>query len=79
MARARQNAGGSWPAAAQQRLGCPVLYVNQVGGNDELIFDGNSFVLGATGALQQQLPCGESALQIWDSEAMPPAQPQLSP
>ena len=62
--RRRQLAG-----AAQQRLGCPVLYVNQVGGNDELIFDGNSFVLGATGALQQQLPCGESALQIWDSEA----------
>ena len=62
--RRRQLAG-----AAQQRLGCPVLYVNQVGGNDELIFDGNSFVLDATGALQQQLPCGESALQIWDSQA----------
>jgi NAD+ synthase (glutamine-hydrolysing) len=62
--RRRQLAG-----AAQERLGCPVLYVNQVGGNDELIFDGNSFVLDASGRLQLQLPCGESALQIWDSEA----------
>jgi NAD+ synthase (glutamine-hydrolysing) len=31
-------------AAAADRLGCPVLYANQVGGNDELIFDGGSFV-----------------------------------
>ena len=62
--RRRQLAG-----AAQERLGCPVLYVNQVGANDELIFDGNSFVLDANGRLQLQLPCGENALQVWDSEA----------
>ncbi|MFM7436903.1 MAG: nitrilase-related carbon-nitrogen hydrolase, partial [Vulcanococcus sp.] len=31
-------------SAAADRLGCPVVYVNQAGGNDELIFDGGSFV-----------------------------------
>jgi len=30
---------------AATRLGCPVVYVNQVGGNDELVFDGASFVV----------------------------------
>ena len=32
-------------ARAAERLQCPVVYVNQVGGNDELIFDGASFVM----------------------------------
>ncbi|MCF8140280.1 MAG: NAD+ synthase, partial [Cyanobium usitatum Tobar12.5m-G36] len=30
---------------AASRLACPVVYVNQVGGNDELVFDGASFVV----------------------------------
>ncbi|WP_419910215.1 NAD+ synthase [Candidatus Poriferisodalis sp.] len=30
-------------------LGVPVVYVNQVGGQDELVFDGNSFVTDASG------------------------------
>lgn len=29
----------------------PILYVNQVGGQDELVFDGGSFAVDATGAL----------------------------
>ena len=36
-------------AAAAQRTGLPVVYCNQVGGNDELVFDGNSCVLDASG------------------------------
>ena len=31
--------------------GCALAYVNQVGGQDELVFDGGSFVLDATGAV----------------------------
>ncbi|MHB1063103.1 MAG: NAD+ synthase [Georgenia sp.] len=34
-----------------RELGCPVLYVNLVGGQDDLVFDGHSFVLDAAGAL----------------------------
>jgi len=35
--------------------GLPLLYVNQVGGQDELVFEGGSFVLQADGALAAQL------------------------
>ncbi len=36
-------------AALSCRLGLPVVYVNQVGGNDELVFDGSSFATNAAG------------------------------
>lgn len=36
-------------AALCRRHGFPCLYVNQVGGNDELVFDGNSVVMAADG------------------------------
>ena len=32
-----------------RRYGKPVIYVNQVGGNDQLVFDGSSFALNAEG------------------------------
>lgn len=35
-----------------ERLKCPVLWCNQVGGNDSLIFDGYSFVLTSEGIVQ---------------------------
>ncbi len=38
-------------ADAARALGCPVVYVNAVGGNDELIFDGRSIVCDAAGNL----------------------------
>jgi NAD+ synthase len=34
----------------------PLLYVNQVGGQDELVFEGASFALNADGSLGAQLP-----------------------
>ncbi len=34
-----------------QRCNCPVVYCNLVGGNDELIFDGHSKVIGADGRI----------------------------
>jgi len=37
------------------RHGVPIIYCNAVGGNDQLIFDGNSLVFDATGALQTKL------------------------
>ena len=54
-------------AAAARRLGAPVVYLNQVGGNDELIFDGGSFVLNADGSLALQLPRATEALGVWAS------------
>jgi NAD+ synthase len=45
----------------------PLLYVNQVGGQDELVFEGASFALNADGALAAQLPAfrEEVALTQW--------------
>jgi NAD+ synthase (glutamine-hydrolysing) len=37
--------------AVAARIGVPVVYVNQVGGNDDLIFAGKSMVMGADGTL----------------------------
>ncbi|MGC6453370.1 MAG: NAD+ synthase [Candidatus Puniceispirillaceae bacterium] len=36
--------------------GLPLVYVNMVGGQDELVYDGGSFALGADGALAAHLP-----------------------
>jgi NAD+ synthase len=42
----------------------PLLYVNQVGGQDELVFDGASFALQADGALAAQLPAFVESVAI---------------
>ena len=36
--------------------GAPIVYVNQVGGQDELVFDGDSFVVAADGTLLGRAP-----------------------
>jgi NAD+ synthase len=46
--------------------GLPLAYVNQVGGQDELVFDGASFVLNADGKLALQMPDWEEALGLAD-------------
>lgn len=43
----------------QQRVhegGCPIVYVNNCGGQDELVFDGHSLVLDSDGELVAELP-----------------------
>lgn len=49
--------------------GLPLVYVNRVGGQDELVFDGSSFALDRTGALAARLPDWEEAnlLTHWRS------------
>jgi NAD+ synthase len=44
--------------------GLPLIYVNQVGGQDELVFDGGSFVLDARCHLRVQLPMFREALVL---------------
>ncbi len=44
--------------------GLPLLYLNQVGGQDELVFDGASFVLNADRSLAAQLPAWEEAVAV---------------
>jgi NAD+ synthase len=44
--------------------GLPLVYVNQVGGQDDLVFDGASFVINADGKLALQMPAWEEALGL---------------
>lgn len=50
------------------RFRIPTLFCNQVGGNDDLIFDGSSMVVNARGELILQGQEFESDLMVWDSE-----------
>jgi NAD+ synthase (glutamine-hydrolysing) len=49
-----------------RRFGKPLVYVNQVGGNDELVFDGNSVVLDASGNVIAQAKDFEEDLLVVD-------------
>ena len=54
-----------------QKVNCPLLYVNAVGGNDELIFDGSSIALSADGKTIGQAPSFEFSCSVIDLESGP--------
>jgi NAD+ synthase len=51
--------------------GLPLVYLNQMGGQDELVFDGASFALNADRSLGAQLPAFEECVAVthWRREA----------
>jgi NAD+ synthase len=56
-----------------RETGLPLVYLNRVGGQDELVFDGASFVMNADFGIAQQLPDWEEALVLtrwekWDGQ-----------
>ena len=70
----RRTADDERLAVAAERVaetGLPMVYVNQVGGQDELVFDGGSFALQADGELCMSLPMYEEALAVstWERQA----------
>jgi NAD+ synthase (glutamine-hydrolysing) len=54
----RGKRGERWElvAARARNAGVPVVYVNQVGGQDELVFDGGSFAVTADGTVAAAAP-----------------------
>jgi len=48
--------------------GLPLAYLNQVGGQDELVFDGASFVLNSDCSLAVQLPAWEETVVVTEWE-----------
>jgi NAD+ synthase (glutamine-hydrolysing) len=56
----------------------PVVYVNQVGGQDELVFDGDSFVVAADGTLLGRAPQFEEGMYYIDLD-LPLASGTASP
>lgn len=53
-------------ASQVRQFGCPLVYVNQVGGNDELVFDGCSCVFDANGNVIARAKAFEEDLLIVD-------------
>ncbi|MGF1452040.1 MAG: NAD+ synthase, partial [Opitutales bacterium] len=68
-------------ADAAKRCDCPVVYCNLVGGNDELIFDGNSLVIGADGQIIHRLDAFAEACAVVEiaeqSRALPRSKPNV--
>ena len=60
--------------------GAPIVFVNQVGGNDELIFDGGSFVVDAEGRTIARMPLFETGVHIVDVPiGDAPRAPEIAP
>ena len=55
-----------------KRHALPLVYVNQVGGNDDLIFDGGSMVVNARGEIVAMAKQFEEDLLVVDLDALPP-------
>jgi NAD+ synthase len=52
--------------ARVKESGLPLAYLNQVGGQDELVFDGGSMVVNADASLALAMPCWEEKLVLTD-------------
>ncbi|MEO5958753.1 MAG: NAD+ synthase [Opitutaceae bacterium] len=81
---AKENVRLALIADSARALRCPVAYINAVGGNDELIFDGRSMVCDAQGQLLAGLAAFTEDLRVVgtppSSGPQPSAlSPQLSP
>ena len=65
----RGKRGERWDLVGERarQVGFPIVYVNQVGGQDELVFDGGSFAVAADGTVVAAAPNfeeGDYALQL---------------
>lgn len=62
-----------------QENNLPVVYVNMVGGQDELVFDGASFVLNAQGEVVAELEAFESQLEVIEFDHAQPIYGEITP
>jgi NAD+ synthase (glutamine-hydrolysing) len=65
-ARGRQEEREEMARAQARRHRCAIAYVNLVGGQDELVFDGRSFVVDATGEVVARAPAFGDHLLVVD-------------
>jgi NAD+ synthase (glutamine-hydrolysing) len=66
-------------ASLARKSSRPVALCNLVGGNDELIFDGNSVVFNGAGELIAQGKAFEEDFVVVDTESSPPISPAAPP
>jgi len=62
---------------AANYLKVPLIYINQVGANDNLIFDGNSFILDKNGSKIKQLKSFSEELFSWETDQTKPEKYKL--
>lgn len=60
-------------AAHARESGLPFVFVNQIGGQDDIVFDGHSFVMDAQGQIRHQSAGFRTDLDIVDLDHLPPA------
>jgi len=65
-ARDKNDVRLSVAVARVTESGLPLIYLNQLGGQDELVFDGASFVVNADGGLAWSLPGWRETLVVTD-------------
>jgi NAD+ synthase (glutamine-hydrolysing) len=69
--------------ARVRETGIPLVFVNLIGGQDELVFDGNSFVMDAQGTVTTRVPAFVEGLYavdlVYDSGAVRPVPGELVP
>jgi NAD+ synthetase len=53
----------------------PICYCNAVGGNDQLVFDGNSIAVNSAGDLIARLPGFQTSEEIVETDTSPPLPP----
>lgn len=69
-ARGKLERRRSTLATAAAKLQTPILYLNQVGANDELIFDGNSLLMLPDGRAKQLAPAFLEAFDTFDLDRL---------
>jgi len=60
-----------------ERYGVPIFYVNHVGGQTELLFDGGSVVMSPNGNVYDELPFFEECLRVYDLDEVMQGQKQV--
>ena len=64
--RGKQEERQALLAERVQETGLPIVYVNLLGGQDELVFDGGSMAMDAQGALRFAAPCFRQGMYSLD-------------
>ena len=64
--RGKDDVRGELVQRRAREAGCPLVYVNTVGGQDELVFDGDSLVVDAAGTVVARAPLWEQGLMVVD-------------
>ncbi len=68
-ARGRRGEREAMLSARAREVNCPIAYVNLVGGQDELVFDGQSMVVDEHGSVIARAGAFEEAMLLADVEA----------